>query len=290
MDAKAQVCFAELLRYFQRGTFATFTRAAELAFGTTAVEEPYFVANLLFASQLSGLCETGTATGTIHWWVAHDGDVRINSRSAKIVSATDFWLTASNVRPSALITDERNRPLILGSRIDQEASAPPSIFDNQLSDILPRFSSVEEQLCRTVSMGDALGGPIDVFTPSIGRWEAADTSALEGPVMFRVRGPFSGFSYYLQHTRLSLRFQILQPEWAFVAAIHLLPWQLRTLVELSASTVCIPRSVRLPLPIYRSLFASAETVCIGTVVRFLGVRDDCIAGITHYFDKTETHL
>lgn len=290
MDASAQVCFAELLRYFQRGTFATFTRAVELAFGASAVEQPYFVVNLLFASQLCGLCETSMATGTTQWWVAHEGDIRINSRSAKIIGTTKSWLADSQTRPSVLVADEKHRPLIFGALVDQEPKTPPSLFDNQLSNILPRFSSIEDQLCRVVSMGDALAGPIDVFTPSIGRWEARDASELEGPVMFRVRGPFSGFTYYLQHTRLRLRFQILQPEWAFVAAIHLLPWQFDNLAEVSASSVHFPRSVRLPSPIYRSLFASAESVHIGPVVRFLGVRADCIAGITHYFDKTEKNL
>lgn len=246
MDPKSQVRFAELLRYFQRGTFATFTRVAELALGETIVAEPYFVSNLLFASQICGLCETSIATGSTQWWVAHDADVRINSHSTKLIGATDLWLTDPRTQPFELIADENHRPLIFGSFIDQEAGAAPSIFADNLSSVVPSFSSIDDQLCRVVSMTETHAGPIDLFTPASGRWEAADPSKIEGDVMFRARGPFSGFTYYIQHTQLSLRFQILQPEWAFVAAIHLLPWQFTNLAEVSKDSVCVPRNVRLP--------------------------------------------
>jgi hypothetical protein len=279
--------FFAVLRYFQRGDFATFCKAVDLVFGREAVDEQYFCPSLLFAVQVCGLCEVSTVSGATQWWVAHCGDVRTQSRAPKEIGTSSEWFSAHAGNVIPLITDSSTSPLVLGSREpDGVIGGVSGVFDQAFADLVPPFKEVEDQLCSEVPFSDDVAGHAEVFSLSSSRWDPTTLDALTGPQLFRVRKEYSGLMYYVQHSSARVRFKILQPEWAFVAAYCLLPWRLADILTIDGSTVRACRAVRLPILMYRTLFAAADAVRVGPVVTFENVRATCIAGVKGYFEAS----
>jgi hypothetical protein len=285
VNSTTQPRFAAVLRYFVHGDFSTFCRAADLAFGSTSSTERYFCANLLFACQISGLCEVSNATGATQWWVSHRDDVRILSLSPKEIGTSSDWFSANLSCTVPLVTDSTMLPLVLGSRLpDQHAGPGDSVFNRALADLLPAFKDIERQLCVEVPYSEDIEGHAEVFSRDSGLWEPTTLDTLTGSELIRIRKDYSGLAYYVQHSNLGLRFKITQPEWAFVAAYHLLPWRLVDILKVDNTTVRTHRTVRLPILMYRTLFAAADAVRIGPTVTFENVETPCIDGVRRYFE------
>jgi hypothetical protein len=281
MHSKSQLKFSALLRYYSHGDFARFCRAADLAYGEATTSDKYFCANLLFASQVAGLCEVSTAGGTTQWWVAHEGDIHVKSRRPKEIGVTEAWFqdNADHIQP--LITDYAGAPLIVGKIGD--ASPPASLFDRALSDILPRFKDAEQQLCSIVPYTDEAQGIDEVFLPATGKWDPTSLHTMTGSYLVRTRGQYSGWSYFVQLAEHSIRVRITQPEWAFVVAYHLLPWSFGDLFKTKGRHLQFFRTVRLPILMCRALFAAASSVCVGPLVSFRDVQEPCLASVVAYF-------
>lgn len=285
INSETQPRFAAVLRYLQHGDFGSFSRAADLVFGPHSSTEPFFCANLLFAIQISGLCDVSNAAGATKWWVSHREDIRILSLCPKEIGASAKWFSENASRTVPLVTDSSMSPLVLGSKLSGEYNnVSDSIFNQAFADLVPAFKDVERQLCVEVPYSDDVEGHAEVFSPSSGRWEATMLDALAGSQLVRVRKEFSGFSYYVQHATLAVRFKITQPEWAFVVAYHLLPWRVRDIIKIEDTTVRTHRAVRLPILMYRALFAAAAEVRVGPVVTFENVNAHCVNGILRYLE------
>lgn len=274
--------FLALLRYYARGDFAKFCRAADLAYGERT-RDAFFCANLLLAVQIAGVCEVSTASGSTEWWVSHSGDIQIDSRRRKQIGSSEEWFRYHGGSLVPLAMNEDDRPLILGTISD--SSAPGCFFDRTLPDVLPAFRSVERQLLITGTFTDERGrNDLQVFRPESGGWDSIDPERITGPCLVRARDQYSGWSYYISHAKVGLMLRVAQPEWAFVAAYHLLPWTLDHLYQLRDHDIEMHRTVKLPVLALRTLFASAQLVSIGRKIVFHGVGSDCIAGLRAYFE------
>jgi hypothetical protein len=276
--------YSALLRYFHSGDFASLTRIADLAYGNGSSSEPYFCANLLFASQVCGLCELSNASGNTQWWVSHSENIAIQSPVPKVIGTTAEWFSRHEGQTLALVTDSNLRPLVLGSRkVAVQGGETSGIFDLQLPSLVPAFKDIETELCSEVPFVDDVAGNAEAYNASAGRWDAISLEELTGSKLFRVRKEYSGVAYYVQHSELGLRFRITQPEWAFVVAYHLLPWRLGDIMRIEHSTIRFHRTVRMPILMYRLLFAAADALRIGPQVTFENVKEPCIEGFLKYF-------
>jgi hypothetical protein len=278
-----QTQLAALLRYFAHGDFARFSRAAELVFGQARSNEPYFCSDLLFAFQIAGFCEVTNASGVTHWWASHWEDIHVNSVRPKHIGVTSQWFSEHQGRIVALITDSMKSSLVLGSFCDN-ASAVCSVFNRAFVNLVPAFPEIEHQLCVEVPFRDELSGGVEVFDPSVGRWNEAVASRVVGPQLIRCKREYSGVDYYVQHSTFGVRIKVTQPEWAFIVAYHILPWRLSTILRVDGDCLRMNRAVRLPAVLYRTLFAACKAVRLGPVVIFEGVHAECIRGIVSYFD------
>jgi hypothetical protein len=286
INPSSQSSFAALLRYFQRGDFACFSRVCELAFGPHVTTESYFCANLLFAAQACGLCEVSTETGVTKWWVAHQGDILIRSGNPKCIGVTPDWLAAADNSVLPLVTDSQMRPLVLGSRLPvARDSDVPQVFATGFDRLTPPFKDIEKQLCTEVTFTDDIVGQAEVYCPDVGRWDPVPLDALTGSQLVRIRREYSGPTYYAQHADLRIRFQITQPDWAFVAAYFLLPWRLSDVLRVEGATVSSHRAVRLPPLMSRLLFAAADSLRVGPIVRYESVDSNAIDGVRGYFEQ-----
>jgi hypothetical protein len=282
VNPQSQMRFLALLRYYAHGDFARFCRAADLAYGLESTRNKFFCANLLLASQIVGLCEASAASGSTEWWVSHTGDLQIHSRRRKEVGISEDWFryNATSVVPLAVNAD--GTPLILGSV--SNPSMPGCFFDRALSDVMPAFKTVEQQLFITGKLIDEKGrNEVQLFRPESGGWDSINSSMITGPCLVRGRDQYSGWSYYISHADVGLKLRITQPEWAFVTAYHLLPWKLCDLFQVSGHDIEMHRAVRLPALALRTLFASAASLSVGPKVIFYGVEKSCIEGLKAYF-------
>jgi len=280
---ESQVRLSALLRYFAYGDFARFCHAADLAYGDATASNKFFCANLLFASQVAGLCEVSTAGGETQWWVAHDGDIHLRSRRPKKIGLTEAWLRDSAEDTQPLIVDYAGTPLIVG-RLGG-ASAPASLFDRAVGDILPRFKDVEHQLCAIVPYTDETHVADEAFLPTTGKWDPIDLHALRGSHLVRAREQYSGWAYFVQMPDQGIRVRITQPEWAFIVAYHLLPWSFEDLFKLEGRNLQFYRAVRLPALMCRAMFAAASSVQVGPLVSFRDVEAPCLVGLAAYFGE-----
>jgi hypothetical protein len=281
INSRAQMRFSALLRYHEHGDFGRFCHAADLAYGLESTRDKYFCANLLFASQLAGLCDVSTASGSTEWWVSHTGDICVDSRRPKEIGVSEQWFQINENYVVPVIVDATGVPLIFG-KVGQP-SLPASFFDRALGDILPAFKDIERQLCSTVFSPDETRRDVEVFRPATGHWEAVTLASLVGSHLVRIRDQYSGWSFFVQHSDVGSRVRITQPEWAFVVAFHLLPWDVGSLFRIRGGDVEIYRTVRLPALMCRALFAAASSVQIGPTVYFHGVQESCLMGLTAYF-------
>jgi hypothetical protein len=286
IDAQSQMRFFALLRYYARGDFAQFCRAVDLAYGERT-RDAFFCANLLLAVQIAGVCEVSTASGSTEWWVSHTVDIQVNSRTRKEVGTSDNWFRSHTGRVVPLAVNADEVPLILGSI--SGLSSPGCFFDRALPDVLPSFRSVERQLLIAGTFTDERGGnDLQVFRPESGGWDSIDPARITGPCLVRARDQYSGWSFYISHAKVGLMLRVAQPEWAFVAAYHLLPWTLDDLYRVRVRDIEMHRAVRLPVLALRTIFASAQLVSIGRKVVFHDVGSECIAGLKAYFEPART--
>jgi len=282
----SQSSFAALLRYFQHGDFTCFSRICELAFGPHVTTDSYFCANLLFAAQVCGLCEVSTETGATRWWVAHQGDILIRSGNPKLIGLTPDWLAAADNSALPLVTDSQMRPLVLGSRLPAECDTSTSqVFTTGFNCLIPPFKDIERQLCTEVAFTDDIVGQAEVYRTAVGHWDPVPLDALTGAQLVRIRREYSGPAYYAQYSDLRIRFQITQPDWAFVVAYFLLPWRLSDVLQVEETTVSTHRAARLPPMMSRLLFAAADSLRVGPIVRYEGVDLNAIDGVRGYFEQ-----
>lgn len=282
-----QIRLAALLRHFQRGDFATFRRACELAFGREASSSRYFHANLLFAAQVGGLCEVGTERGlTKWWWAAHQGDVDIRSLRPKQIGLSAEWFERHQGSLVPLVTDSERSVLLLGARASSDESNPGTgVFATRLDQLAPAFRDVEAQICVPVPFLDDFPGRVEAYCPDRGSWDSAAVDMRKGAQLLRAQREYSGVSLYVQHAALGIRVKISQPEWAFIAAYFLLPWPLSSLIQIEGTTVSVRRTVRLPILMSRLLFAGAKALRMGPRVVFEGVDHRSIAGVLGYLKR-----
>jgi len=282
-----QLRLAALLRYFQRGDFQTFGRACELAFGQELAASEYFSASVLLAAQVCGLCEISTVSGAVQWWIAHSGDIRVRSEKApKEIGMTPEWFEKNRHRVMPLVTDSSGRALLLGVQGHSGGEACGlGLFSTPFDRLVAPFKEAERNLLVDLPFLDNLEGTVEAFSPERGAWKPATGEITKEPQLLRVRGVYSGVSYIVQHPDLGIRFKVLQPEWAFVAAYFLLPWQTSSILHVDRDTVRIRRPVRLPTLMYRSLFAGSESLCIGPTVAFERVDSESIRGVVKYLEQ-----
>ena len=290
VDSAAQVRLAAVLRYRGYGDFAAFCHAANLALGSATSEKPFYCADLLFSYQLAGLCEVSYATGVVEWWSAHTGDIGVQGAWIKSIGVSPDWFRTNESQVVPLISDVSGKPLVLGAA----APAGPgehqeSIFGGPVNQIIPAFKDVEQQLCVEVPYEEDLRGDAERFHPDVHQWRALDSRDDESRLI-RVKRQYSGIAYFVEHPRLGLRFRLPQPEWAYVVAFHLLPWRLDALLEIVDSEVRMHRSIRLPIVMYRALFAASLGVEVGPIVRFTQVSEGCAQGFLKYFSVAEGRL
>jgi hypothetical protein len=283
VDLESQIRLASLLRYYRRGSFSSFSRAAISSGATAGADEPHLVANLLLAFQLAGICEVALPAGRVEWRSAHDTDIVIASTPPKTVVATRSCRLGAASPIVPLIVSQSGIPLVLGASSENPISREPTVFHRPITSLLRDLPAIESLLFAEVPYSTPLEGVIESFDPATGRWEPVSGAPRGAKLMLRARAEVSGVTYYVQHTDLSLRFKVLQPEWAFVVAFHLLPWRIRDALVVDDAEVRVPRAFRLPTVFYRALFASASSVKIGAQVSFRGLSSTCIAGLLSYF-------
>jgi hypothetical protein len=177
--------------------------------------------------------------------------------------------------------------LIVG--LHEEAAAldeadEAGLFAQPFASHVPPFSAIEAELCSLVPCSDSVGAGVEAYQPASGTWQSIRIEDLRGSQLFRARGAYGGTTYYLQHTELGIRIKINEPEWAFVAALHLLPWRREDLYRIEGRSVRTWRATRLPTLLYRWLFASSARVRIGSTIIFEDVDMDCIEGVHAYFE------
>lgn len=284
VTARSQYQLTALLRYFQHGDFNAFCRAAEMVLGTGASSRPYFCANLLLAYQVAGLCEATNSAGLTEWWAAHREDIRIRSKAPKQIGVTKQWFDENAHHVIPVIVDASGGPLVLGSgAVEGDNPGVASVFGGPVWKFVPAFRDIEKQLCVEAPFSDGRAEGTEVFNSESGRWEPAVATDRIDYYLSRIRKEFGGFTYYVNHDAVGVRFRVTQPEWAFVVAYHILPWRLSCLFRVDGKTVRIHRAVRLPVLFLRALFASSGLARIGPEVVFENVRSDCCTALLAYF-------
>ena len=279
-----QARLAAVLRYRTRGDFAAFCHAADLAMGSTASDVPFYCANLLFAYQMAGLCDVSAESGSIEWWAAHVGDISIHADWDKEIGALPAWFASTHGAVTPLISDTANTPLVLGTvKPSHTAYTTRSVFSRAITQTIPPFKDIERQLCVEVPYSDDYAGTAEVFDVRTAKWSAGDDNFRLTSRLIRVKTDYSGYRFFVEHPAIGLRFRVTQPEWAHVIAYHLLPWRLSDLLDIAGDDVRVRRAIRLPIHMYRSLFAASEHVIVGPTVRFSRVSTDCLSGFRQYF-------
>lgn len=283
-DSQHKLC--ALLRYYRHGDFNSFCRAANLALCTDTSRYPFLSANLLLAYQIAGVCEISNATGLTEWWVSHSDDVRIRSDSPKEIMVSKQWVDSESGSASPLIIDSGGLPLILGTRnMDGDPFEQRSIFDRPIFEFVPAFRDIDRQLCAEAPISDGPTESVERYNCELGRWQTEHGDHRIDYSLSRVRKEYSGYTYYVQHDSVGVRFRIKQPEWAFVVAYHLLPWRLSYLFKVEGRTVRIKRMMRLPILILRALFAASKLVRIGPEIVFQDVSAECCRSLVAYFKE-----
>jgi hypothetical protein len=278
-----QANLAALLRYRQRGTFATFAKSLDQVCEPPVATERFRYANYLFAFQVAGYCEVSVLSGAIQWWNAHTGAISIFSSTSKQIGATAEWFREFSPELISLVSDSGGNPLVIGRHCRDIERATQSIFARPLSESIPRFKEVESQLCIEASYSSPTDCEVEVYDPHSMAWMPMTLQDKDESNLMRYRSTFAGYIYQIIHPRLNLQCRITQPDWAFIAAFSLLPWKMSTLFTVDNDDVCISRNIRMPTPIYRYLFASAKTVVVGPQIVFRGVGGECIDGLMDYF-------
>lgn len=283
-----QIRLAALLRYFQRGDFASFRRSCELAFGDElSPSSPYFCANLLLAAQIGGLCDVGSESGaTKWWWAAHEGDVNIRSLRPKQIGVLPEWFERHQGSLVPVIARSDGAPLLLGAHLDRPETFSTTIFSMGLDRLMPSFKALESQVCEQLAPHDDFPGWVEAYCPDTGSWEDSAVDMSYGAQLLKAQREYSGISFYVQNVPLGLRVKIKDPSWAFLVAFFLLGWPLASLVRVEGATLSFWRTVKLPAVMGRLLFANSQSLRIGPRIIFEGVHRRCIDGTLAYLTQT----
>jgi hypothetical protein len=157
------------------------------------------------------------------------------------------------------------------------------VFGGPIGELIPAFREIEKQLCVEAPLSDGRADDAEIYNCDSGRWEAGSATRQIDYSLSRIRKEYSGFTYYVNHDAIGIRFRVTQPEWAFVVAYHILPWRLSDLFRMDGEAVRVHRATRLPVLLLRALFASSGLVRIGHEIVFENVRSECSTSLLTYF-------
>lgn len=288
VDPESQVKFCSLLTYFHHGDYAAFKRSCDLAFNVSSRSDRFAFANLLMCAQISGLVDVSETDRSTWWWTSFNDDISIHSYRSKIIGTTNSWLKTNTSTAKPIIFDGNDQPLLFGTRVDQRTEAKTR-FEASFFSRFPSFRAAESQVCLAEQFRIDLGTHVDEFDPKRAVWSPSEPNQIDRSVLVRAKKEFSGATFFVVIPELGLLFRILNHEWAFIAALHLLNWSPDYIVQFRNDSIITPRVVRLPSPIYRFLFASSERVSVGAQVVFHGVDQRAAEWLRKYFSKGQQH-
>lgn len=277
-----QVLFCRLINYFHHGDYGTFRRICEMVH-PRAKSDRYFVANYFLSSHLSGFIEISDSVRSTWWWSSFDKDIEISGLRSKSIGTTKTWLEDKSSYAESLITDSHGYALLFGHR-NLNSNNRDGIFGSKFFDKFPRFMEAELDVLVPETYRSELGKHIEVYNLGESRWISHDHGPLSSGNLVRVRKEFSGLTYYIVKPDLGLLFRLLHPEWAFICALNLLNWKITSLFKVENQNLILPRSIRLPAPIFRYLFASSENCRVGSAIEFLKVDEFGLNRLHHYLN------
>ncbi len=280
MNLDSQVRLCALLKYFHHGDFSRFRQICDQAIGDISSLGPYNYSNLYTASNIAGMIEVSETGLSNRWWASIGNGIEVNGHFRKTVETTGVKKALASV----VITDGDGNDLILGSCTQAKQIPDNHFFGKDFWSRIPRFNTVERQLCIEEPFRFELGKLLEGFDPQDGRWKIVEQEQVDLPLLVRSRGEYSGLAYFVVFPELNLLFRILHPEWAFMVALNLLNWPLERLCAMQGSDLKIKRSFRLPTLLLRFLFASSSSCSVGHEIKFSEVPNDSANSFFKYLD------
>jgi hypothetical protein len=284
MDAIApQLKIGELLNHVGSGNFRTFERILELASIDTRAHR-FVVANYFFAMAMAGFIEVQSTDEQTTWWSSNLSAICVNGiQSKKIPASAEGWNRASAPSQS-LILDHSGEELIGGWSAPREEGA---VFGPGFRSRIPNFVEIESEICHPCEwpFESELGAEIYDFSKST--WRVC--ASFKGNELVRVRRRHGGYHFYVLIAGLRMAVRIKSTEWVHFAALNLLgrrPWIEH---DEKGRLLRCNRSLRLPMPILRFLFASSSDVTIGAQIEFRGLEQDCAETFLNFLEPGYRH-
>jgi hypothetical protein len=284
VDAGKQMLLAALLRYFHHGDTGAFARVCSLSGATDQAADVFSQADLFLALQVAGLIEVSINDGLRTWFAASLEDPFLNGQMPKVVGTTSAWFRNHAGETRTVIRRNSGEPLLLGT--DTSKQRRPHHACNLGPGFLQRLPSVrdvEAQLVRPEPLPiDLADCAVEMFDTATARWRLHDDIQTPQNVLIRIRGRFSGWSYWVAGPRSRCSFKLLDTDWAFLIARNILGWNLGDFLKVERGSICLRRAYRLPCLISRFLFANAKSLSTGPMLEFADIDDQAAESLLVY--------
>jgi hypothetical protein len=238
---------------------------------------------MFLAATIAGLIEVEDRERGRTWFATDWDDPEVASLAPKTIGTTAEWFERNDATTEALIVDVDDHGLVYGaSAVTRPASCETSVFGAPFWKYFPYFRDAERRVCELEGFHLEFADRCEQYVTATASWIAVGASGPQEDALIRARDRYSGFSYFVIRPEMGLRFRINHPEWAFVAARHILGWQIDELVRIDGHNLRIPRRVRLPTLLLRYLFTSSKRVRIGPFIEFYDMDDQAVKGLRRF--------
>lgn len=263
-----QQILLDLLNHFSNGNFASFDRLACKAWQIESRDRQSqnLVHNQLQACHMGGLVDAFETDTSLRWSANFDDSGIVFSNRPK-----KTWrgsVVDNDLRP--LVVDEYKNVLLLGSILDQKLPRGNSFpfTPNEFFQALPSLVSLSEEFVRKEKWRGDEQREVEVFDSKNFNWFSRSFNSVTESSLIRIRGDFSGRSYFLVIPDTRILFRITNPEWSHLLAGAFLGWNFKSIFRSDGTALHIEARFKLPGLIKRYLFANAAWVQCGASTVF----------------------
>lgn len=277
----------DLLSHFSDGNFATFDRLACKAWQveTRNTTTQNLVHNQLQACHMGGLVDSFETETSLRWSANLDDSGTVHSnRPKKIWRGTNI-----DGELTPLVVDELKNVLLLGYMPIAQPK-PRSAFHFTPTEFfrsLPSLVSLSNEYVRREKWKSAEQCDVELFDPSHTSWSTVPLQGISESGLIRIRGDFSGRSYFVIIPDLHILFRIANPEWSHLLAGTFLGWSFKNLFRFDGNTMRVNSRLKLPGLIRRFLFANASLVRCGSITEFNDFCPISYTALLNYFGGSE---
>jgi hypothetical protein len=279
-----QAMLKDLLDFHNLGNFSQFKAILDQVLGPLHEKTPFRDSNFYYGLIVAGILDVSETESSDRWASSNRSKIDIFSRKPKTIGMTTGWLEQHKKSLVPLVSDIYDNPILLGIPFSDASRkiGIPFPFGEHFWNLMMNERELLDRLVEEQKLNLAPERQVELYDLVNHRWVHTFISDILKPNLIRTRSDFGQMSSFIFFPNSSTSFKLLHPEWNHFVAAKMIGWNTSDFLNFDGTTLRVPRRFRIPTLIARYLFASAESLIIGTQLEFLNINTETLQELVSF--------